>query len=77
MYYKTATAAELRAEYWAERNSLARVTDQARSTRHPAARRKLAAITAAKLRRFDLITAVARQRGIDLLATGTPEGGAA
>jgi hypothetical protein len=69
MHYMSATPAELRAEYWTERNAVAGVGNLARSVTTAKGRRTAARLTESKLRRFDLICNVARKRGIDLLAT--------
>ena len=68
MHYMTATPAELRAAYQDERNGLASVGTLACSVTTSRGRKTAGRLTAAKLRRFDLICNVARKRGIDLLA---------
>ena len=67
MYYKELTEAELRREYWAERRALYNVTSLAQHVTSPGGRRKVARMTDGPNRRFEIICAVARKRGIDLL----------
>jgi hypothetical protein len=74
MFYMTAEPNDLRAEYWSVRRSLYNTTELARHVSAPKGRRSLAGSTGRLLREFDLITNIARKRGIDLLATvETPE----
>jgi hypothetical protein len=69
MLYKDMSPAQLRAEYRTERNGLAGVSNLACAVTTAKGRRTAARLTGSKLRRFDLICAVAKSRGIDLLAT--------
>jgi hypothetical protein len=68
-YYKGMSPEALRAEYRAERNGLAQVGNLACAVTTAKGRKTAARLTGAKLHRFDLICAVAKSRGIDLLAT--------
>lgn len=67
MLYKDMEPGLIRREYWTERNGLAQAGNLARSVTTPRGRRTAARLTGAKLYRFDLICAVAKSRGIDLL----------
>jgi hypothetical protein len=68
MFYKELTEAELRREYWAERRALAGAAGLAQHVSSPGGRRKVARMIDGPNRRFELICAVARKRGVDLLA---------
>jgi hypothetical protein len=68
MFYKELTAEELRREYRAERAALASATNLAQHVSSPGGRRKVARMIDGPNRRFEIICAVARKRGIDLLA---------
>lgn len=74
MRYMDMDPAQLRAEYWAERNGLAAVGTLACSVTTGRGRRTAARLTGSKLGRFDLICNVAGKRGIDLLAADDDEG---
>jgi hypothetical protein len=67
VFYKELTAEELRREYWAERNALAGACNLAPHVSSPSGRRRVARMIDGPNRRFEIICAVARNRGIDLL----------